>query len=706
MQSTSRFVPVGLVLAMSGWCCGEILDPVSSEMTFQARLTDGFGQPIADGPHELDFFIYNAAVGGAPLASVLNVNVITSNGVTSVRLGSIDPAVFDGSSRWMGMTVDDNDDDPFGDELTPRIPFGAVPHAYRVDRVENAELTDDIELGDSATAGSMSVFAGIGAAAATFDGADRALRLFDQAGIERVTILGDDGFTRVGSMSIETPAGTAPLAVQRENTDTTDLLINNQGRVAIGEPAGTLAKLTVNSAGEEPFRVRIDGVTQFSVAPDGQVGVGTSTPVARLQVNGASTDDIMEVRRFGTTAPSFRIKDSGEVIVGDEEGSSAQLTVNGVEGADPMRVRTDGVTTLMVARDGQVGVGTSVPSAKLQVNGTSGEDVLEVRPFGTTRPSLRVTEAGDVLVGAESGVSAKLTVNADSEDAFRVRTDGTTRFMVGQDGQVGVGTSTPTARFQINGAVGEIPFEVRPAGTNDPSLRVGSGGNLIVGEITGASAQLTVNAHGGDDAMRIRTDQTTRILVDENGNMGIGTTNPSSRLHIVGPDNNGVTGPLRITSGSQNIIIDGNEIDAVDTGLFLNNNSNQDIILAQFGGSVGIGTNDIPADTLLAIDGKVMCEEVEVQLSQDWPDYVFAEDYPLLSIEDLEQQIARNKHLPGIPPAADVQSSGVKLGEMQVKTIEKVEELTLYVIQLNNRLKRLEQENSVLRSQVAGGTDQ
>ena len=145
--------------ALAATSHAQILDATSREISLQARLTDAAGDPLPDGPHRLDLFFYTGPLAPVPVASVLNVGVITANGVMAARIGPLDPAIFTGNARWVGMTVDDIDDNPVGDELSPRIPFGAVPYAFRVDRVENAELTDNVELGDSATAGSMTVHA-------------------------------------------------------------------------------------------------------------------------------------------------------------------------------------------------------------------------------------------------------------------------------------------------------------------------------------------------------------------------------------------------------------------------------------------------------------------------------------------------------------------------------------------------------------------
>jgi len=96
---------------------------------------------------------------------------------------------------------------------------------------------------------------------------------------------------------------------------------------------------------------------------------------------------------------------------------------------------------------------------------------------------------------------------------------------------------------------------------------------------------------------------------------------------------------------------------------------------------------------MVSVDGKMACEEVLVELSQDWPDYVFESNYKLLTLEELEESIIVEGHLPGIPSAKEVESEGLKVGDMQTKMMEKIEELTLYIIQLNK-------ENSALNARL------
>ncbi|MDR1112299.1 MAG: hypothetical protein LBL18_00835, partial [Bacteroidales bacterium] len=88
-------------------------------------------------------------------------------------------------------------------------------------------------------------------------------------------------------------------------------------------------------------------------------------------------------------------------------------------------------------------------------------------------------------------------------------------------------------------------------------------------------------------------------------------------------------------------------------------------------------------------EGIVKAREVLVTLS-NWPDYVFAPDYELPSLSETESYIRDNGHLPEMPSAAEVEADGVKVGEMNALLLKKVEELTLYVIELQKQINELE----------------
>ena len=109
-------------------------------------------------------------------------------------------------------------------------------------------------------------------------------------------------------------------------------------------------------------------------------------------------------------------------------------------------------------------------------------------------------------------------------------------------------------------------------------------------------------------------------------------------------------------------------------------------------GEVAIGTTSVPTGYNLAVEGKIRTREVRVD-QDTWPDYVFEQDYDLPSLEEIQKHIDEKGHLPNIPSALDVQINGVELGEMDRRLLQKIEELTLYIIQLEKRIKDLENQD-------------
>lgn len=211
--------------------------------------------------------------------------------------------------------------------------------------------------------------------------------------------------------------------------------------------------------------------------------------------------------------------------------------------------------------------------------------------------------------------------------------------------------------------------------------------------------------------IRICTNNTERIYIDAAGSIGINTTSPLQMLHVV-EGNILISASSERAPGSTNgSILFGDEpsssnpygkwgIEYVgnnDEGYGLNfwkpyntggGYMNNVLFLAD-NGNVGVGTNEPPAK--FSVNGKVLAKEVHVCTSPEcWPDYVFGENYKLMNLKELEAYVNAYKHLPGVPSANDVEEQGdVDLGEMNVILLEKVEELTRYVIDLQKQIDEM-----------------
>lgn len=115
------------------------------------------------------------------------------------------------------------------------------------------------------------------------------------------------------------------------------------------------------------------------------------------------------------------------------------------------------------------------------------------------------------------------------------------------------------------------------------------------------------------------------------------------------------------------------------------------------GGNIGIGTETPQAK--LDVRGKVIADEVEIKVNKG-ADFVFQSDYDLISLSNLETFIHKNNHLPDIPSEKEMIDNGVNVNEMQIKLLQKIEELTLYTIELNKQVQNLKTENQEIKKQL------
>ena len=111
---------------------------------------------------------------------------------------------------------------------------------------------------------------------------------------------------------------------------------------------------------------------------------------------------------------------------------------------------------------------------------------------------------------------------------------------------------------------------------------------------------------------------------------------------------------------------------------------------------MGIGTTNT-GSYKLAVKGKIRAEEIKVET--DWADHVFEEGYDLPTLEEVERHIQEKGHLINIPSAKEVQENGIQLGEMNKLLLEKIEELTLYILKQEKRMLKMEGEIQRLRKQ-------
>jgi hypothetical protein len=163
----------------------------------------------------------------------------------------------------------------------------------------------------------------------------------------------------------------------------------------------------------------------------------------------------------------------------------------------------------------------------------------------------------------------------------------------------------------------------------------------------------------------------SQIQADQSDNSFVGISPPDVVSDIDRPSHSG---------SSQSAMLLHNTAQHVsEKPVTLSNSITQGNVFIQ--DSLNIGLESGATGYRLSVDGKIMCEELKVQSSATWPDYVFGEHYPLMPLNELEKHIAQHQHLPGIPSANEIKDEGVMVGEMQRLMMEKIEELTLYIIE-------------------------
>ncbi len=187
------------------------------------------------------------------------------------------------------------------------------------------------------------------------------------------------------------------------------------------------------------------------------------------------------------------------------------------------------------------------------------------------------------------------------------------------------------------------------------------------------------------------------------GKVGVGTDAPETPLHVSKRAVVGVAGPVgggysiatfTTDSNSGRGLQIGGPTSSVSAPVFLKvhgtssrfavlNESDSEQVTVLNNGNVGIGT--INPGQKLSVNGTIRSKEIVVE-TVGWADYVFADNYSLKPLSEVEQHIKQHKHLPGVPSAAEVSAKGVSVGEMQAKLLAKIEELTLHQIEQEKRL--------------------
>jgi hypothetical protein len=374
-----------------------------------------------------------------------------------------------------------------------------------------------------------------------------------------------------------------------------------------------------------------------------KVGIGTTTPVNLLHITSATAATSGSIDTYNVS-----IGQAGSYLgLGGNASYSFLQSFN----SKPLQINLAGNNTLLNAGGlGYVGIGTTYPVSALHVitaSGTSGITVQSTNPYS-----------------ANSGAFLRLYNNG-----------------------------TPTA---VNQRLGGVLFGTNPSGT---TFRTGAQIEAIAGGAwTDATIQPTILrfltvAQGSAIAMeRMRITEEGNILVPIGAKFGVALTDRFTYDGKVQP-HYGMQWQLDSWNSS------GATLWAAAYGGMKFFTQGQPRITITGTGNVGIGTDDTKGYKF-AVNGDAMFTRIKVKAYTSWPDYVFADNYQLPALSELAGYIQQHKHLPGMPTATEVQQEGLDVAEMNKKLVQKVEELTLYLLKIDQQNQELKKEIEVLKTKI------
>jgi hypothetical protein len=354
----------------------------------------------------------------------------------------------------------------------------------------------------------------------------------------------------------------------------------------------------------------------------------------------------------------------------------------------------------IIEENGNVGLGTTTPTARLTVAGSTQIDsTLTVNDSVVMQSSARV--GADLKVDGNLYIpnipvldhitdETILFTNAEGLTEKSTLTELNNILYSKHCSAVGGVVQSPTWANGPNKIFSECP-EVRVGiGTNAPAFSLDVfGSSKILGHLW-AQASFSVGANDNPFSKfnLVNSNRTAAIQVNTVGNI-----KPYQRLMYFEYDN-ADTKILEV----QNVTAGYTAFSLKSNGEMDINNGTTPIFHLGTDGRLAIRNNSMETFRIES-NGMVRARKVKVD-SETWPDYVFEKDYKLLPLDELEIFLIQNKHLPSVPSEQQIKEEGIDLGEMNVKMMEKIEELTLYLIQQNKELEKQNKELEELKAEV------
>jgi Phage T4 tail fibre len=428
-----------------------------------------------------------------------------------------------------------------------------------------------------------------------------------------------------------------------------------------------------------------NGSDTYFTINQGNIGIGTITPENSegwnrvLEVKGGNDAKIISSSNTVTTG----LFSHSLGFYGSPAGGIIGTTSN-----HPFSIVTNKTNRLVIANNGNVGIGTTAPSAKLDIfggNATATNLILSANYKDAYRWRFNTLDRGngiDLDFTASDNLDAqeqvlKLSRSNSGRPEFQLYNN----TIVANDGFVGIGTASPDAKLTVNG---DAIFDF--ASFNHSSVRFGHDGNDRI--IADNSPN---KIYGGGYWFRVHNESAgvgkyiDVMALNDAGNVGIGTQTPSAKLHVTAPASG-----TPIDAMIVDVTSFGTGANAIASSYFkvrdVNAGNNIPFVI-RGDGNVGIGTT--APDAKLTVNGTIHTKEVRIDLAGAFavPDYVFAKEYQLKTLNEVDKYVKANNHLPEIPSAKEMTQNGMLVSEMNLSLLKKIEELTLYAIEQQKKLE-------------------